>query len=85
MALEYINGRNGDGPWANWDFIRLALASVANLAIIPVQDYLGLGTEARMNEPSTLGNNWKWRMKEGELTDEICQKARRMARLYARF
>ncbi|MCI9178690.1 MAG: 4-alpha-glucanotransferase [Lachnospiraceae bacterium] len=85
MALEYINGRNGDGPWVNWDFIRLALASVANLAIIPVQDYLGLGTDARINEPSTLGKNWKWRMKEGELTNEICQRARRMARLYARY
>lgn len=85
MALEYINGRNGDGPWVNWDFIRLALASVANLAVIPVQDYLGLGSEARMNEPSTLGDNWKWRLQKGELSDEICQKARRMARLYGRY
>lgn len=85
MALEYMNGRHGAGPWVNWDIIRLALASVADLAIIPVQDYLGLGSEARINEPSTIGNNWKWRMREGELTNEICQKARRMARLYARF
>ncbi|MDO5418203.1 MAG: 4-alpha-glucanotransferase [Lachnospiraceae bacterium] len=85
LALEYINGRHGEGPWVNWDFIRLALASVANLAVIPVQDYIGLGSEARINEPSTLGNNWKWRMKKGELSDEICQKARRMARLYGRF
>lgn len=85
MALEYINGRHGEGPWVNWDFIRLALASVADLAIIPVQDYIGLGSEARINEPSTLGNNWKWRLQEGELSDEICQKARRMARLYGRY
>lgn len=85
MALEYINGRTVEGPWINWEFIRLALASVANLAVIPVQDYLGLGTEARINEPSTLGDNWKWRMTKGELSDEICQKIRRMARLYARF
>lgn len=85
MALAYMNGGHGAGPWVNWDVIRLALASVADLAIIPVQDYLGLGSEARMNEPSTIGNNWRWRMKDGELTDEICQKARRMARLYARF
>lgn len=85
MALEYMNGQNGEGPWVNWDFIRLALASVACLAVIPVQDYLGLGSEARMNEPSTLGDNWKWRLQAGELSDEICQKARRMARLYGRF
>ena len=84
-ALEYMNGRHGEGPWVNWDFIRLALASVADLAIIPVQDYIGLGSEARLNEPSTLGNNWKWRLKDGELTHEICHKARRMARLYGRY
>lgn len=85
LALEYMNGRHGEGPWVNWDFIRLALASVADLAIIPVQDYIGLGSEARLNEPSTLGNNWKWRLKDGELTHEICHKARRMARLYGRY
>lgn len=84
-ALEYINGRNGDGPWVNWDFIRMALASVADLTIIPVQDYLGLGTEARINEPSTLGKNWKWRMEKGELKEEICRKAQRLARLYGRY
>ena len=83
-ALEYMNGRNGDGPWVNWDFIRMALASVADLTIIPVQDYLGLGTEARINEPSTLGKNWKWRLENGELKEEICRKARRLARLYGR-
>ncbi len=84
MALTYANGRH-EGPWVHWDFIRLALASVADLAVIPVQDYIGLGSEARINEPSTLGDNWKWRLQKGELTDEICQKARRMARLYGRF
>lgn len=85
LALEYISGRHGEGPWINWDLIRLALASVADLAVIPVQDYIGFGSEARINEPSTLGENWKWRLKEGELTDEICHRARRMARLYGRY
>ena len=85
MALEYIGSQHKEAPRVNWDFIRLALASVADLAIIPVQDYLGLGSDARINEPSTLGRNWQWRMDKGELTDEICQRARRMARLYARF
>ena len=46
----------------HWDFICLAMRSVADTCIIPVQDYLGLGKEARINVPSTLGTNWTWRM-----------------------
>ena len=84
-ALLYMNGTTGEGPGVNWDLIRLALSSVADLAVIPVQDYLDLGSEARINTPSTLGGNWTWRMVKGELSREICQKARRMARLYGRF
>ena len=67
-----------------WDFIRLALASVADLAVIPIQDYLGLGGEARINLPSTLGGNWTWRMKKGEFTKEIRKRCREMNRLYGR-
>ena len=46
----------------HWDFIRMAQASVAFLAIIPVQDVLGLGKEARMNNPAYPQNNWQWRI-----------------------
>ena len=67
-----------------WQFIRLALASPARLAVIPVQDYLGLGTEARINEPSTLGKNWKWRLLPGEVNEELLEKCRRMAKIYGR-
>jgi 4-alpha-glucanotransferase len=49
-------------------FIRLALGTVANLAVIPVWDYLGLGNEARINTPATLGDNWDWRLLESEIT-----------------
>ncbi len=52
--------------------------------MIPVQDYLGLGSEARLNEPSTLGDNWKWRLLPGELDETLCRKIRRMAQLYGR-
>ena len=68
----------------HWDFIRMALGSVAKLAVIPVQDYLGFGEEARMNEPSTLGKNWKCRMLNGEITEELVEKCLKYARIYGR-
>ncbi|SCH12877.1 4-alpha-glucanotransferase [uncultured Ruminococcus sp.] len=69
----------------NWDFIRAAYMSTANLAVIPMQDFLELGSEARMNTPSTLGgNNWKWRMKAGAFTDELAQKIKDLCQTYAR-
>ena len=67
-----------------WGLIRTALASVADLAVIPIQDYLCLGNEARINEPSTLGDNWKWRMKKGQLNEKIIEKIYKMTKLYGR-
>lgn len=77
---------NGDIPEHKmyWSFIRLALSSVADTAIIPLQDYLGLGSEARINIPSTLGDNWKWRMRKGQFTDELAEKIRRLMWMYER-
>ena len=49
-----------------------------------LQDYLCLGNEARMNTPSTLGDNWKWRLTRGQLTDEIIHRINAMTRLYGR-
>ena len=68
----------------SWDFIRLALASVADLAVIPIQDYLSLDGEARINLPSTLGGNWTWRLKKGQFTPEIIKRCREMNQLYGR-
>lgn len=67
-----------------WEFIRAAFGSVADTAIIPMQDYLGLGSEARTNIPSTLGINWKWRMKDGDCTEELAERIRSMTKLYGR-
>lgn len=67
-----------------WAVIRAAISSVADLAVIPMQDYLCLGNEARMNTPSTLGNNWKWRMKKDDLTPWLLKKIRAMSKLYGR-
>ena len=68
----------------NWIFIRTVLASVANIAIIPLQDVLGLGSDARMNLPGTLVGNWKWRYKPSALTQAICEQLRTLTGLYDR-
>jgi 4-alpha-glucanotransferase len=68
----------------NWGFIRGAFSSVADLCIIPMQDFLGLGEEARMNTPSTLGNNWEWRMKEDAITNRLIEKISNLTRMYGR-
>ena len=64
--------------------IRAAMSSVADRCVIPVQDYLCLGNEARINEPSTLGDNWKWRMKKGQLNEKTIEKIYKMTKLYGR-
>ncbi len=68
----------------NWVFIRTVLASVANIAIVPLQDVLGLGSDARMNLPGTLSGNWKWRYKPKTLTKEITERLRKLTFLYDR-
>nr|MCS5625130.1 4-alpha-glucanotransferase [Candidatus Neomarinimicrobiota bacterium] len=72
-ALAFFNS---DGSNIHWDFIKLALDSEARMAIIPLQDILGLGTESRMNIPGTVGNNWEWRYSENLLLPEIMEKMR---------
>lgn len=67
-----------------WGLIRTAQASVADLCIIPLQDYLCLGNEARMNAPSTVGRNWQWRLNKGQLTDEVLERMHSLTRLYGR-
>lgn len=82
FAKKYLNIRSNKD--VHWAFIRAALASVSDTCIIPMQDYLGLGTEARINMPSTLGTNWKWRMLPGQFTEELAEQMKDMARLYGR-
>jgi len=72
-----------DDP-VNRVFIRAVLASVADIAMIPLQDVLGLGSKARMNLPGTISGNWKWRYKAGTLTTEIREQLRKMTTLYDR-
>ena len=72
------------GREINWEIIRLALQSPANTAILPVQDLLGLGNEARMNLPATRRGNWQWRMQPGGLTRGIARRLRDLAEAYGR-
>jgi 4-alpha-glucanotransferase len=58
----------------HWAFIRAAFASVARMAIVPLQDFLGLGSDARMNTPSLSDGNWGWRVKKIALTNALAQK-----------
>ena len=64
--------------------IRTAYESVANTVIFQAQDILFLPNSARMNFPSTIGTNWKWRLKKGQLTDEVAQKLDRLVKVYGR-
>jgi 4-alpha-glucanotransferase len=73
-----------DGHEIHWDMIRLALASVADTAIIPLQDVLGLGTSARMNLPGTAGGNWHWRFGADELTPACLDRLGEMTTTYGR-
>lgn len=78
FACRYLDyDKETDCP-VHWAFIRLAQMSVAETCIIPIQDYLGLGEEARTNQPSTLGKNWKWRVRQEQLTDELAEQIRRI-------
>jgi 4-alpha-glucanotransferase len=72
------------GEDISWDLIRAAWASVAAWAIVPLQDVLGLGPEARMNFPSRAEGNWAWRFPPGGLTPELAARLRELTFLYGR-
>jgi 4-alpha-glucanotransferase len=80
-ALKYMAS---DGQEVHWDMIRLALASVGNLAIVPLQDVLGLGQEARMNYPGKPEGNWQWRYVADLLTTELVGRLREITEIYGR-
>ncbi len=81
FCMDYLNTK---GEEIHWDFIRAVLASVANTGIIPLQDLLGLGTEARMNLPNSTEGNWAWRYDSEALTDEIATRLKQLTELYGR-
>jgi 4-alpha-glucanotransferase len=78
---RYLRFRREEVHWA---LIRGVLASVADIAVVPVQDVLGLGSEARMNTPATEAGNWEWRFSETHLTAKTAAKLKRLVDLYGR-
>jgi 4-alpha-glucanotransferase len=81
FALRYLDT---DGKEIHWTMIRAALASVADTAIIPLQDILGLGSEARMNRPGRESGNWAWRFTWDQLTPAVVGRLRELVELYQR-
>jgi len=82
FARAYLN--LSDDAEINWTMIRAVLSSVADVAIVPLQDVLGLGSAARMNLPGTLSGNWKWRYRPGALNDDLSARLRSLVTLYDR-
>ena len=81
FARAYLRS---DGTEIHWDFVRAALGSVADTAIVPLQDVLGLGSAARMNVPAREQGNWTWRFRVADLTEEHAQRLRGLAGMYGR-
>jgi len=73
FCLKYLST---DGAEIHWDFIRAVLSSVADTAIVPLQDVLGLGSEARMNLPNSTNGNWTWRFHDDALTEAHAARLR---------
>lgn len=80
-ALSYLHAR---ARTFSWDMIRGIWSSPAMLAVAPMQDMLGLGSEARMNYPGTMGRWWRWRMPQGSLTPALARRIRRLSQIYFR-
>jgi len=81
FCLNYLKS---DGVEIHWDFIQTVWESVADTAIAPMQDLLGLGNEARMNLPASSSGNWYWQCKEGDISDEIAKRLKNLTEIYGR-
>jgi len=81
--FDYL-GREVSANQIHWNLIRLAMSSVARIAIIPMQDILGLGEKARMNRPATAKGNWRWRLRPGQITATVAKKLKDLTKIYGR-
>ena len=84
LRISKYTGKIPDGEGVHLDFIRYAMMSVANAAVIPIQDLLGLGEEGRMNTPSVCEGNWRWRLMHEEITHSIKKELTEMTEIYGR-
>ena len=79
-----MNYLDSDGAEIHWDFVRAVWSSVANSAVVPMQDLLGLGNEARINLPGSTTGNWYWQCKDDDFSDEIAERLRGLTEIYGR-
>lgn len=84
MVRDYLCDHKTPQEELYWPMIALVMRSRAKLCVIPVQDYLGLDNRARMNQPSTVGQNWKWRVRKEQLTEELQRKIKKLTKIYGR-
>lgn len=82
LAKDYL--RLQDPDRYHWDMIKALFSTAAQTVIVPVQDLLGLGSDCRMNTPSTLGGNWCFRVRDGALDDALAARLRHITELYGR-
>jgi len=82
FAKEYLNLTEEEGY--NWGMMRGAWGSVADLAVVTMQDIIGVGSEARMNTPSTLGGNWEWRATADQIDNKYAKKVYKYMEMYGR-
>lgn len=82
LAVQYLGLNEKEG--FHWGILRGGMSSVAELFMAQLQDYLGLGAEARINTPGEPCGNWQWRLLPGQLTDKLAEKLADMARIYGR-
>jgi len=81
-AVEYLHLTEEEGY--NWGMMRVLWSSAAGMTIVQAQDLLGLGSESRMNTPSTVGRNWRWRAAAGSFSEELAEKVYRQMDIYGR-
>jgi 4-alpha-glucanotransferase len=81
-AIQYLG--LGEEEGFQWGMLRGGLSCVSDLFLAQMQDYLGLGMDSRTNTPGRLGNNWQWRMEQGQITPELIEKLAQAVRLYGR-
>lgn len=84
MARDYLCDQHTPVKELYKSFIALVMRSNSKTCIIPMQDYMGLDNQCRMNKPSTLGTNWKWRLVKGELSEELKEEILAVTKRYGR-
>jgi len=81
--FDYL-GRRVSADEIAWELMRVAMRSVAKIAIVPMQDVLGLGAAARMNLPARPNGNWRWRLRPGQTTAKLAARLRKLTETYGR-